>query len=141
MGDTKYYVTAQAISSLITYCAVLDQYGLEELSKYIECEPSGRAYNYMALTGKGLPHNPLINSGAMMCCALFEKEFSNDKRFEDFAEHVKKLVGGAKIDFNNEMFLSEMENANRNRSLLYMMEESGALPPESGVKKTLEFYT
>lgn len=77
----------------------------------------------------------------MMCCALLDKEYNNDKRFENFAEKVKKLVGGAKIDFNNEMFLSEMENANRNRSLLYMMEESGALPVESGVKKTLEFYT
>lgn len=134
-------MTAQALSSLITYCMTLDQYGLGELSKYIECEPSGRPYNYLHLTKQGLPHNPLINSGAMMCCALLDKEYNNDKRFENFAEKVKKLVGGAKIDFNNEMFLSEMENANRNRSLLYMMEESGALPVESGVKKTLEFYT
>jgi glutaminase len=95
----------------------------------------------MKLMKDGTPHNPMINSGALMCAALIDREFPNDKRYENYSQVFHKLIGGEKVDFNNEMFLCELEHANRNRCLLYMLEEKGVLPKEATVKKTLEFYT
>lgn len=76
-----------------------------------------------------------------MSSALIFRELNVVKKYEKYAEVIEMMIGRKKAYFNNEMYLSEVENAHANYSLLYMMEEYGTLPEGCDVKETLKFYT
>lgn len=54
---------------------------------------------------------------------------------------MHRLIGGSKVHFDNEMYLSEIAHADRNYCLLYMLKEAGTIAKNADVKKILEFYT
>ena len=94
----------------------------------------------MALNKDGLPHNPLINSGAIMSCALLKPELDMSDRFDHVLKTWEDLSGGIKPSFNNSVYLSERKTADRNFALAYFMSESDAFPENTNLVETLEFY-
>lgn len=74
IGDTKIPFSAQSTSKPITYAIACEQRGDELVHKHVGREPSGRNFNELVLNPDGLPHNPLINSGAIMCASLIHPE-------------------------------------------------------------------
>jgi len=85
------------------------------------CEPSGKAYNFLELKEDRIPHNPLINSGNIMSCALIFKGERADRRFEKYCDVLSWLIGKKKVGFNNECCLAETSYTDKNYCLAYMM--------------------
>ena len=139
-GDSKKFACMHAISSVISFLIALEQHGQEEVSNYIGTEPSGKTFNSLELMN-GKPHNPLINSGSLTSWYLMYQDETIDRKYEKYAKIVKRLIAGSKVHYNNEMYLSEVVNADRNYWLLYMLKEAGTIPEKLNVKKILEFYT
>jgi len=53
----------------------------------------------------------------------------------------RKISGGEYVGFNNAVFLSETNTADRNYALAYFMKENGCFPPGTGnLKEALDFY-
>lgn len=125
-GDTEQTVTMQSISKVINYLIALEQHGEEVVSKYVGAESSGQAFNSLELNN-GKPFNPLINSGALACMNLLYKDLDNDRKYERYSQVVKALIGGRKVHYNNEAYLSEFARADRNKSLLHMLKETGII--------------
>ena len=141
-GDTGTPFCLQSTSKPLAYCVARSQHDKKWVHEHVGYEPSGRAFNEHCLDNKGRPHNPLINSGAIMTASLISQGEEPASRFEAFRSMVSALSGGigGAVGFDNSTYLSENTHADRNRSLAYYMRETGAFPPGTDVEETLRLY-
>ncbi|XP_018006527.1 glutaminase kidney isoform, mitochondrial isoform X3 [Hyalella azteca] len=140
VGDVKESFTIQSCSKPLTYAIACAENGPEKMHQYIGFEPSGRFFNELCLDYKNKPHNPMINSGAILTAALIKPTLSAADRFDYILEMYKRLAGSEYLGFNNSVFLSEKECADRNFALAYFMRENKCFPPGTKLQETLEFY-
>ena len=126
IGDTKPVFCIQSCSKPITYGIALDELGDDIVHNYVGKEPSGRNFNELCLNEDGLPHNPLINSGSIMTTSLIKPELSQSERFDFYFNCMKNLTSKTLLSFNNSVYLSEKDSADRNYCLGYMMQEKKA---------------
>jgi glutaminase len=114
--------------------------GPAKVHNHVGHEPSGKSFNAVSLNPKGLPHNPLINAGAIMVCSLIKPELDESSRFSYVSEFWQRLAGGTKISYDNTVFLSERNTADTNYALAYLMKSQNAFPEGVNLKSVLEFY-
>jgi glutaminase len=141
LGDNEERFCIQSVCKPINYCIILEEHGEEKVHQHIGREPSGIGFNGLVLNSKGLPHNPMINAGAIMSCSLIKPNLDMADRFDYVLDVWNKLSGNSRqIGFNNSVYLSERETADRNFALGYFMRENKAFPENTNLTNTLEFY-
>ncbi|XP_037778751.1 glutaminase liver isoform, mitochondrial-like isoform X4 [Penaeus monodon] len=140
LGDVNTPFTLQSCSKPLTYAMAVGLYGTQHVHNYMGMEPSGRYFNELCLDFNHKPHNPMINAGAIMTAALLKPELSAADRFDYVFHMYKRLAGGEYLGFNNGVFLSERECADRNFALAYFMRENKCFPPNTKLHETLDFY-
>ena len=140
VGDAATAFCLQSVSKTVSYCLALDEHGTEGVHEHVGREPSGRSFNELALNPKGLPHNPMVNAGAIMTTSLIRPADDIADRFDHVAATWGRLAGGRRPGFNNAVYLSERQTADRNFALGYSMREAGAFRPGTDLLTTLEFY-
>eukprot|EP00096_Caligus_rogercresseyi_P003195 TRINITY_DN1586_c0_g1_i10.p1 TRINITY_DN1586_c0_g1~~TRINITY_DN1586_c0_g1_i10.p1 ORF type:complete len:349 (+),score=119.06 TRINITY_DN1586_c0_g1_i10:851-1897(+) len=101
-------------------------------------------FNELSLDDNCKPHNPLLNSGAIMSSAmllnLIHPEMKMSEKFDYVMEYLRKMAGGEQIGFNNSVFLSERDSADRNYALAYYMKEKKCFPKGFELQNCLDFY-
>ena len=146
IGDTKVDFSVQSCCKPINYGIALDNLGEKTVHTYVGREPSGQSFNELTLNKEGKPHNPLINSGAIMTSSLIQNNLSLAERFEYITNVWTRLSGGIyKIGFSNPVYLSEKATADRNYALAYFMKETNetkkvGFPENTDLEDTLSLY-
>jgi glutaminase len=140
IGDARTAFCLQSVSKTVSYCLALDEHGTDTVHRHVGREPSGQSFNELALNPRGLPHNPMVNAGAIMTTSLIKPGVDIADRFDHVAETWRRLTAGGRVGFNNAVYLSERQTADRNFALGYSMRESGAFPDGVDLHETLEFY-
>ena len=88
----------QSSSKPFTYAVCLNELGAKSVHQYVGQEPSGRMFNELTLDFNDKPHNPLLNSGAIMSCAillsLVKPDMKISEKFDFLLEYLKKIGGG-----------------------------------------------
>ncbi len=94
LGDVNTNFTLQSCSKPFSYSIALNELGHDLVHKHVGHEPSGRNFNEICLDKKNKPHNPMLNSGAIMvaamCHSLMEPEMSLAEKF-DFMQNYFKV--------------------------------------------------
>ncbi|XP_076395822.1 glutaminase isoform X3 [Megachile rotundata] len=144
IGDTSIPFTLQSCSKPLTYAIALDRLGQEVVHQYVGQEPSGRNFNELVLDYNKKPHNPMINAGAILVCSLLKSlikpEMTLAEKFDFTMNYFKRLAGGENLGFNNAVFLSEREAADRNYALGFYMREHNCYPDKSNLREIMDFY-
>lgn len=139
-GNADVDFSLQSVCKPINYCLALDEHGPDFVHEHIGREPSGHVFNELTLNAAGLPHNPMINSGAIMASSLLRPDLNIADRFDFVRDTWRRLAAGRHIGFNNAVYLSERQTADRNFALAYFMREHRAYPPDANAIEALEFY-
>lgn len=140
IGDTDALFSIQSMVKPILYLLALQENGEKKVHDHVGREPSGHNFNELALNSNHLPHNPMINAGAIMSCSLIKPRLALASRFSHLINTLKKLCGAEHIGFNNAIYHSERETADRNFALGYFMREKHAFPRNTDLMSTLDLY-
>ncbi|XP_053967186.1 glutaminase liver isoform, mitochondrial isoform X3 [Anastrepha ludens] len=144
IGDVEIPFTLQSCSKPLTYAIALEKLGPKVVHSYVGQEPSGRNFNELVLDHNNKPHNPMINAGAILTCSLLQALIKPDmtaaEKFDYTLQWFKRLSGGENISFNNAVFLSEREAADRNYALGFYMRENKCYPKRTNLKEVMDFY-
>jgi len=139
-GDASVPFCVQSVSKPVSYSLALEEHGESTVHRHMGRESSGRRFNELALNDAGLPHNPMINAGAIMSCAMIRPKLDLADRFEYVLDTWQRLAGKRRVGFNNSVYLSERQTADRNFALGYFMREKKAFPAGTDLVQALEFY-
>ncbi|XP_072942454.1 glutaminase liver isoform, mitochondrial isoform X2 [Epargyreus clarus] len=144
IGDVNVPFTLQSCSKPLTYAMALETLGPDNVHKYVGTEPSGRNFNELVLDYNMKPHNPMINAGAILVCSLLKTldkpEMTLAEKFDYVMSFFSRLAGNEVLGFNNAVFLSEREAADRNYALGFYMREHKCYPEKTNLRECMDFY-
>ena len=139
-GDTDIPFCIQSCSKALNYAINVAEHGPDFVHQYLGKEPSGVGFNQIGLDKNGLPHNPMINPGAISSCSILKKDECLADRFDFATSEYKKMAGEEFIGFSNATFLSEKSEADRNFAIGYYLKEHGVFPENVNLSETLDLY-
>ena len=144
LGDTSVEFSIQSCSKPLNYCLAKQLNKDIDIHDYVGYEPSGQSFNELIFNKNKLPHNPMINAGAIMINSLIGIDLEASARF-DLVKHFYHSLGGTvgNIGFDNSMYLSEQNHADRNISLAYEMRSNNVFSQKhshSKIQETLNLY-
>lgn len=136
--DVPYCV--QSTCKPVNYCIAMELNGEDLVHSHVGREPSGRVFNEITLNRSNLPHNPMINAGAIMCSSLIKPQDTLADRFDHVMSVWEGLSGKVRPGYNNSVYHSEKATADRNFALAHFMKEMGSFPSNTRIHDTLDFY-
>jgi glutaminase len=146
-GDTRDVFGLQSSVKPFTYALACQYHGVKKVHQHIGQEPSGLSFNEAVLNSGGLPHNPMINAGAIMACALLKQSgangvIKNSQALETILQDISRISGQDRATIDVAMATSEAEEAFRNFQLGYQMLHAKAFPTntEEEMRNVLQFY-
>uniref|UniRef100_A0AC34FE18 Glutaminase n=1 Tax=Panagrolaimus sp. ES5 TaxID=591445 RepID=A0AC34FE18_9BILA len=140
-GDSKIPFCVQSVSKAFNYSIAASDLGADMVHQYVGQEPSGRLFNDICLDNNNKPHNPMVNSGAIIVSSLIKNSWNTADRFDHMLTEYRKIAGSEYVGFNNAVFLSERATADRNYALSYYMKENKCFPEETkSLSEALDFY-
>lgn len=126
-GDADVPFTIQSVSKPFVYALALSVLGLEEVSRWVNAEPSGEAFNAISLErDTGRPDNAMVNAGAIVTTALVP-DTRDVPRFDRILDFLSRFAG-RRLDVDEQVYASESVTGDRNRALAYLIRSTGPLP-------------
>lgn len=139
-GDSKHKFTIQSISKTVALMLALEDKGFEYIFARVGMEPSGDAFNSIVkleTTRSAIPPNPMINAGAIAIDSFIEGA-SLDEKKKRLLHYFRKILNNEKLQFNEQVYLSEKNTGHRNRSLAYFMKDQNII--DGNVEDVLDLY-
>lgn len=139
-GDIQTVFTLQSISKVFSLLLALMDNGEEIVFHKVGMEPTGDSFNSMLkleLVQPGIPFNPLINAGAIAVSSLIQGS-SQEHKLERVLQFFRKCAQNDSLQFNEQVYQSELQSADLNRSMAYFLKDNGVL--EHSVDDVLDIY-
>lgn len=139
-GDCGLSFTMQSISKVFTLILALMDNGEEIVFDKVGMEPTGDNFNSMLkleLVQPGIPFNPLINAGAIAISSLI-KGSTPQEQSARILSFFRDLAHNDSLNYDLDVYLSEAETANLNRSMGYFLKDNGVL--KGSVEEVLDVY-
>ena len=118
-GDVDKVFSMQSISKIISLIMALNDNTIQDVLAKVGTEPTKYKFNSL-IPIDDKPSNPLINAGAITTASLIVGK-DVDEKFQRVMNLVKKLSDSENISFLKEVYTSEMETTDVNKSIAYYL--------------------
>lgn len=127
-GDDQIEFSIQSISKAFVYAMAIQDAGLERVLERIGVEPTGDAFNKLSLEKDNQrAMNPLINAGAITAHSLVvDPDATAEERTDRILKGMSRLAG-RQLHVDEEVYESELADADRNMGLGYMLKAAGII--------------
>ena len=144
-GDFSHSYSIQSCSKPLTYAIAVDEAGgasgLPFVHSHVGSEASGLAFNSISVNDAGLPHNPMVNAGAIAAVGLVGRHCPDlSSRFAYLMSRYRDVAGDTEVGFSQATYLCELETAWRNNAILYTLSEAGVFNKRTHPYATLDLY-
>ena len=139
-GNAEHMFTFQSMSKIVLLMLALKDNGFDYVFNHVGLEPSGDSFNAISnldFNHAIKPYNPFINAGAILTSSMI-KGNTYDEKLQRIIDLTTCIFGRNNITFNDEVFISETESANRNRALAYLLKEKELL--KGNIEEILDLY-
>lgn len=137
-GECDREFTIQSISKPFTFGLAVEEFGHDEVLKYVGVEPSGDPFNSIELqNGTNRPHNPMINAGAITVTALLHKHHGD--RTLDYLLERFSTIAGRELRIDPDVYESERRTGHRNRAIAHLLLNFGVVHDEAEAALDLYF--
>lgn len=135
-GDAGVLFSIQSMCKPLLYAAALAEFGRQEVHKLVGVEPAGAAFDALIRldADNHLPHNPMLNAGAIAISALLATKHD----VEWLLRFFRRMAGREDIHVDMPVYLSERATADRNRAIAYLLRYFDGL--RAPVDEALELY-
>jgi glutaminase len=137
VGDSQRRSTLQSVAKVVLLTGLIEEYGVDQVFKWIGTEPSGLSFSSLTQldTYGPRPANPLVNAGAIALCSRIpgDEEAQNEWLYHWMTELI-----GSHVRINETVRRSEADTAHRNRALAHLMKSSDIL--KGDVDRALLLY-
>jgi glutaminase len=130
-------ITLQSTGKLIPLIGLLEEFGVDEVLKWVKVEPTGDDFASISRLERfgPKPSNPMVNAGAIALCSFIpgigEQQFA-------WLEHWVQKLFNQRLSMNALVFTSEKRTGDRNRALAYLLQSRNNLG--KNVTETLDLY-
>ncbi len=137
IGDSMETFSIQSISKVFATALLFSKID-DKMWDRVGKEPSGNPFNSLVQLEyeKGIPRNPLINSGAIVVADMLVDILQDPK--VDFLNFIRYLSSDQTIDYNMFVFESEKNTGFRNVALANFIKSFGNI--RNDVNEVLDFY-
>ena len=127
IGDTKAKVSIQSISKVFTAAKVMQEKGDKFVQEKIGVNATGLPFNsIMAIElHNGSASNPFVNAGAIQSTSWIKAENSK-QRWQKIKQNMDDFAG-KKLDFNEEVYQSEVNDNKRNQAISKLLDAYGKM--------------
>lgn len=140
VGHTKIPFCLQSCVKPLTYAISVSTLGTDYVHKFVGKEPSGLRYNKLSLNEEGIPHNPMVNAGAIVVSSLIKMDCNKAEKFDFVLQYLNRMAGNEFMGFSNATFQSEKETGDRNYAIGYYLKEKKCFPKGVDMMAALDLY-
>ena len=139
-GDDSTQFAIESISKVPVLLLALEENGLKNVFQHVDEEPTGFSFNSilnMEINKRHYPMNPFVNTGAIVVNSLIPGKDSAE-RFDRILNFMKEICNDPDLTLNEEIYHSESQTGNMNRSLAYYMKANDMF--KGDVEDVLDSY-
>ena len=104
IGDVEAGFSIQSCVKPLAYAVAVEDIGVTQVHQHVGVAPSGLAFNEISLNDDNLPHNPMVNAGAISTGACVHPGAAMSTRFKYFMDRLSSLAGGEHVGFSEVCF-------------------------------------
>lgn len=139
-GNDSTQFAIESISKVPVLLLALEEKGLKTVFQHVDEEPTGFSFNSilnMEINKRHYPMNPFVNTGAIVVNSLIPGKDSAE-RFDRILNFMKEICNDPDLTLNEEIYHSESQTGNMNRSLAYYMKANDMF--KGDVEDVLDSY-
>lgn len=120
-GQANNRFAIESISKIIALLCAIQQNGFDEVMSKVSTRQTGFPFNSilnLEIQDEKTPLNPFVNSGAILVTSMIKAQ-DEITPFEVILNFAREICNDPDIDLDTEIFVSELQTGDMDRSLAY----------------------